>query len=193
MDVLLSAPLHNQPAKTMHLESGTPMNRKLIVLALAAASLAIGTAGASTLTSPQTTTFTAKIVIQKSCSISATNVDFGTHADAATAYNESSAGSVTVTCSGQGPIVVDLDAGANSSTYGASKMVLGGNYVGYALYSAASGSGLLGDGTGGSSHVFNGTATAAAQVFTIHGYTNTNGGAVPSGTYTDTVTATVTF
>jgi spore coat protein U-like protein len=168
------------------------MNRKLIVLALAAAALAVGNADA--LTSPQTTTFTAKIVIQNDCSISATNVDFGTHADAATQYNETSAGSVTVTCTGKGPIVVTLNAGTGAgSSYGDSRMYLAGNYVSYALYSAASGVGLLGDGTGTTNYVFNGTATAAAQVFPIHGFTNTSGGPVPDGTYTDTVTATVTF
>lgn len=167
------------------------MNRKLIVLALAAASLAVG--NASALTSPQTANFTVQITIQNSCSISASNIDFGTHADAATAYNESSAGTVGVTCSGQGPVVVDLNAGTNNPVFGSSQMKLGTHYVGYALYSAANGSGLLGDGTGGSAHVFNSTSTGALQNFTIHGYTNTSGGAIPDGTYTDTVTATVTF
>ncbi len=168
------------------------MNRKLIVLALAAATLAVGNASAA-LTSPQTANFTVQITIQNSCSISASNIDFGTHADAATAYNEATAGTVAVTCAGKGPVVVTLNAGTNNPVYGLSQMKLGTNFVGYALYSAANGSGLLGNGSGGSSDVFNGTSTGALQSFTIHGYTNTSGGPVPDGVYTDSVTATVTF
>lgn len=167
------------------------MYRKLIVLALAAATLAVG--NASALTSPQTANFTVQIKIQNSCSITASNIDFGTHADAATAYNEATAGTVAVTCAGKGPVVVTLNAGTNNPVYGSSQMKFGSNFVGYALYNAANGSGLLGDGTGTTNYVFNGTSTGAAQSFTIHGYTNTSGGPVPDGVYTDSVTATVTF
>ena len=171
------------------------MNRKLLVSALAAAVLAIGNVGAAVPTSPQNTTFQVTITIQNACTISATNVGFGTHPDAAAAYNDVAPGTVTVTCSGAGPIKVTLDAGANNPTYGSSHMNFGANFVGYALYSAANGSGLLGDGVNGGSPVFNGTATGAntPQPFTIHGYTDTSGGPVPDGTYSDTVTATVTF
>jgi len=167
------------------------MYRKLVLTALAAATLAIGNAGAAT--SPQTANFTVQITIQNSCTITASNVDFGTHADASAQYNEATAGTVGVTCTGKGPVTVGLNAGTNNPVFGSSRMKLGTNFVGYALYSAANGSGLLGDGTGGSSLVFNGTSTGALQNFTIHGYTDTSGGAVPDGTYTDSVTATVTF
>jgi spore coat protein U-like protein len=167
------------------------MNRKLLLSALAAAALAVGNAGAAT--SPQSANFTVQITIQNSCTITASNVDFGTHADASAQYNEATAGTVGVTCTGKGPIRVGLNAGTNNPVFGSSQMKLGSNFVGYALYSAANGSGLLGDGTGGSNLLFNGTSTGAAQNFTVHGFTDTTGGAVPDGAYTDSVTATVTF
>jgi spore coat protein U-like protein len=168
------------------------MNRKLLVSALAAAVLAIGNVGAAA-PPTATTTFQVTITIQNSCGITATDVGFGTFADASVAHNEGSSGTVSVTCTGKGPIKVTLDAGANNPTFGSSHMNFGANFVGYALYSAANGTGLLGDGVNGGTPVFNGTSTGALQNFTIHGYTDTSGGPVPDGTYSDTVTATVTF
>ena len=172
------------------------MNRKLVVSALAAAVLAIGNVSAST-TSPQTSTFHVSITIQNVCSISTTDVNFGTWADASSAHDSATNGSdgnVQVTCTGAGPILVTLNAGLNHPTFGASRMSAGGAaFVGYALYSAANGSGLLGDGINGGSPVFNGTSTVGPQNYPVHGYTDTSGGPVPDGVYTDDVIATVTF
>ena len=64
--------------------------------------------------------------------------------------------------------------------------------INYELHRDAARTEVLGNGTG-SSVVLSGTSTGAPQDFTIYGRVPAGQGAKPTGAYSDTVTATLTF
>lgn len=165
--------------------------RTAALTAAVVGALAATSAFAASTTSPQTATFEVKIKIDNSCTITADNIDFGTVADVSTAHTAT--GAVHVTCTGKGPIDVQLNAGTGSgSTLGTRQLDDGaGNVVTYNLYNDSGHSTVSGDGTTGSK-LFSGTSTGAQQDLTVYAQTDAQG-AKPAGTYTSTVTATVTF
>lgn len=67
-----------------------------------------------------------------------------------------------------------------------------GETVAYNLYADAAETEILGDGTGASTTIPL-TTTGGTETFTIYGATDPDQLLVPPGTYTSTVTATVTF
>lgn len=164
---------------------------------LASALLALGgfaiTAGAAT--NPATTTFKVKLVVQKACSVAATDLDFGTQDSTAANFGASTNGSVTVTCSKSTPYIVGL-APSNGSGVGAGGMTSGttSDTVNYQLYQnsglttvwgntgtlAAAGNEVSGTGTG--------SAATALPV-----YAKVTSANVTPGSYSDTVTVNVTY
>lgn len=129
------------------------------------------------------------ITITSSCSIeTATNLDFGTVASTATDVNAT--GTLTVTCTNQTPYNVGIDNGAHFDTTRRMKENGGGTtyYVPYALYRDASRTqawGTIGTDT------LSGTGTGADQAITVYGQVPSAN--FPALSYTDTVTATLTY
>jgi spore coat protein U-like protein len=140
------------------------------------------------------TTFGTKAIISASCSISASNVDFGTAGSLASALIAS--GSLSVTCTNAAPYTIAMNAGSTTgNTIAARKMSLNGAGAGvlsYQLYrdSNTPPTTLWGDGTTGA--VYTGSGTGSAQTIPVYGQVPSQATPAP-GTYQDTVTATITF
>lgn len=163
---------------------------------LASALLALGgfavSAGAAT--NPATTTFTVQLVVQKACSVSATDLDFGSQDSTATNFSASTNGTVTVTCSKNTPYIVGL-APSNGDANGAGEMSgTSGETVGYQLYQDSAHNLVWGNsgalGTPGNE--VSGTGNGFAQT-PLNVYAEVSTANVTPGTYTDTVNVNVTY
>lgn len=160
---------------------------KAIAAALLVTGLAASLPAAAT---DITTTFQAKIVIVDACTaLSANDLDFGTQGVLGSAVDQSS--TFSVTCTSGASYSIKLSAGANPSTAGdvnTRRMKHGtSDYVGYNLYSDSPG-GTVWDNTTGVSR----TGTGSAETVTVYGRVPAQA-TPPAGSYTDTVTVTVTY
>lgn len=147
------------------------------------------------LAAQQSDSMTVSITIQNVCTVAANDMNFGTHADLSTARTAST--TVSVACSGNGPIQVSLNAGTGgASTYTTRQMAdASGNTINFNLYTQANGAGsVIGDGTGSTVLLANTTATGnnTADSFTVHGYVPVQAGKA-GGTYSSNLQATVTY
>lgn len=168
-----------------------PFKTTLIATALVAAGF-VGNANAGT----DSKTFQVKITITESCKFAtaaATDVNFGTVARSENPA--AAAGHLTVDCTVGTPYKIGLNEGQNSSAATATadnrRMELGGEYVPYGLYQDSTRSKLWGSETDGL-HL-TGTGVGNGQDVPVYGMVPTSSTNVPAGTYTDTVTATLTF
>lgn len=140
-----------------------------------------------------TTTFTATATVTDSCAVSATNLAFGSFSVVDNADVDATS-SVTVTCSNGSAYEVALDDGLYSElgTVATRRMNDGGtNYLSYQMYDDALRSSIWGETT--LVDVVAGTGDGADQVLTVYGRVPSGQQSVASGSYTDTVTVTVTF
>ena len=142
-----------------------------------------------------TSNFTVTASVANNCTISTVGIAFGAYDPIVTHASTplDAAGSVTITCTKGSTTTIALSAGANgpSATGTTRAMASGTNYLSYEIYQetgrttvwGTSGAGLL-------------TPAAApdksARAFTTYGRIPA-GQDVPSGSYSDTVTATVNF
>lgn len=125
--------------------------------------------------------------------VNPTNVVFGN-------YSVFGSGSVNTTstyevrCTPNTEGILTLTTGANATTYFPRYMANGGSQIAYNLYDDAARSTVLGDGTGGTTtHIlFNGTPQQKDFTDTIYA-SAPQGANVPPGTYTDTVTAVLSW
>lgn len=166
--------------------------KKTLLAAAFALSGVAFVASAATVTS----TMGVQIIIQNACDVTTTaptDLDFGTHGLLDAAVNETTAGGITVTCTNGASYNIGLDAGANPSTAGdinTRRMAAGSEFVGYQLYSDAARTSAWGNTI--STDTVASTGTGAAQSFPVYGQVPAQ--ATPTaGTYTDTVTVTVTY
>ena len=123
------------------------------------------------------------------CTVSTTSVNFGAY-DPKSGTADDSTGSVEVTCD-KGPhpknSTIALSPG-NSGTYAARQMESGANILTYNLYSNAARSQIWGDGSGGSFTL----GYNASGTFTVYGRIPALQN-VQAGTYSDSLTVTITF
>jgi len=99
--------------------------------------------------------------------------------------------SLTATCTNVSAYTIALDLGTGTgATVAARKMTLNTNTLSYALYQDSAHTLPWGPTTGTNSEA--GTGNGAAQTLTVYGVIAA-GQYVPVGTYTDTVTATISF
>ncbi|MDF1693280.1 MAG: spore coat U domain-containing protein [Zhongshania sp.] len=140
-------------------------------------------------------TFDVNITIEDSCELTtpATDMSFGTVQLLNTAYTATS--TVSVTCTTDAAYDLALDQGGNDSATTRRMADVGAtNFVSYRLYSDSGHSALWGDGTTFGS-VKAGTGTGIEQDITVYGRVEAGDNATtpPAGTYSDTVTVSVTF
>lgn len=159
-----------------------------------AAVLALLAAAAPVLAADDSTTFDVTITITSSCTISATaptDVNFGSVASTAT--NVDAQGQLVVTCTPGTAYTIALDDGQNGTDVNSRKMSDGTNEVPYQLYRAAArGAGdVWGSTTGVGGNVLAGSGTGAAQNLPVYGRTPSAN--FPAATYSDVVTATITY
>lgn len=167
--------------------------RNVPLFACIAAAAATGAAHAAT----DTTQFQVKITITESCdvhTVSATDIDFGTHVRSTDATPIDNQGALQLNCSKGTPYQIALDPGLNSSSPTAAadnrRMISAdNNYVPYGLYRDAARTQFWGRVLG--TNTFAGTGNAATQSIPVFGRVPATN--VPAGVYMDTITATVTY
>jgi spore coat protein U domain-containing protein, fimbrial subunit CupE1/2/3/6 len=137
-----------------------------------------------------TTTFTATITLAATCVInSASTLDFGT-AGVLTA-NVPATSTIQVQCTNTTPYNIGLDAGTGTgASVAVRKLTSGGATVNYSIYSDAGHTTVWGNTV--STDTVASTGTGASQSFTAFGLVPAQSTPAP-GTYTDTVTVTVTY
>lgn len=139
-----------------------------------------------------TTTFGVTATINASCTVSATSMNFGTYvpATASTATN-----TITVNCSSGAPYTVALDKGTTAGATIAQRLMnnstTAGHTLKYNIFTDNTYATIWGDNTGTSVTV-PGVGTGAAQQLTPNGQIPASQNAF-SGSYTDTITATVSY
>ncbi len=155
--------------------------------------LASGQATAAT----QTANLAVSATVSATCSISTTALAFGAY-DPVSANSTTpldGTGTVVVTCTSGAPAAVTLGQGANAGTGSTDTVPIrrmksaAGAFLSYALYTDNGHTTVWGN-TSGTSVAQ--TGTGAASSVTVYGRV-TAGQNVASGSYTDTVVATVTF
>ena len=133
--------------------------------------------------------------VVSSCIVTGGTLNFGSAIDPTSASVPiDSSTSVTVVCTATTPYAVSLNAGLNAggaSNFSARSVKNGVKTLGYQLYADSLRTTVWGDGTSASSTV-PGTGTGSNQTLTVYGRLPSVTGAIP-GTYTDTVTVTVTY
>lgn len=136
----------------------------------------------------KSTSFNATVTVLPSCTVSTTNMNFGT-----TGFinsNVDATATVSPNCSSGAPYSVSLSNGNTGTGPTARKMVNGGNSVTYGLYRDASRSQPWGNSIG--TNTVGGTGNGSAQPITVYGRVPPQT-TPPPATYTDTVIVTVTY
>jgi spore coat protein U-like protein len=156
-------------------------------------SLSIGVAHATT----QTTTFTVSVTITASCTISASNLAFGSQGVLAANVDQTS--TITVQCTNTTPYTVGLDNGLNfSATRRMKDTGAGTTFVGYGLYTDVARANAWTTTTstttctGGTNTCAIGTGSGSNQTITVYGRIPPQTTPAPA-TFNDTVTATITY
>jgi spore coat protein U domain-containing protein, fimbrial subunit CupE1/2/3/6 len=149
---------------------------------------AAGAANAAT----STTTFNVQITITSQCTISATTLDFGSQPGTITA-NIDQQNTVNVTCNLLTPWTVSLNAGTGTGGTVVLRKMTGplGATVDYTIYRDLTRTQVWGDGTSGTFTV-SGTGTGLVQPQIGFGRVPAPQ-SVPTGSYLDTITATISF
>jgi spore coat protein U-like protein len=134
--------------------------------------------------------FEANATVTNNCNITATNVAFASTGLLSNAL--SAAGALSVQCTNGDAYRISLDGGS-STNVGARTMQRsgGGGAVGYQLYLDSQDKTAWGDGSAGTTMV-TGTGSGAAQIIPVYGVVPVQGTPAP-GTYSDTITATISF
>ena len=136
-----------------------------------------------------TTTFNVQLILQAACTVSATNLDFGTQGVLTASVDVTS--TVNVQCTNSTNYTVGLDKGLNGADVANRKMKgSGAATVNYSMYKDAGRTTNWGDtaGTGWAS----GTGNGAVQPLTVYGRVPAQTTPAPD-TYNDTITVTVTY
>jgi len=151
-------------------------------------SLGIASTSAIAQTNPATITFGVSAMVLKDCVVSATAMAFGNYTGAINSVQST----VTVTCTNTTTYTVGLNAGTTSGGSAANPRLMAGPSgatLAYGLYQNATWTTNWGNATGS---WVSGTGNGAAQPLTVYGQIAA-GLHVTPGSYTDTITATVTY
>ena len=140
-----------------------------------------------------TTTFNVKLTVGASCTVAATDIDFGT-VTAAVAANLSQSGTLSVRCPASTSYTLGLTP-SNNTTTGAGEMsgTTAGNTstVGYQLHQTSASGPVWGNVTG--SNTVTGTGSGMGNTTTHTVYASVPTTDVTPDTYSDVVTVTLTY
>lgn len=165
--------------------------QKVFLLAMAATGLAASTANAAV--APATLPISA--TVQATCSASTGPLAFGAYTPGAGARTGNT--TINVKCTKTTGYTVALNAGSTAGgTFAQRLMAAGANTLQYNLYTTAGFASIFGDGTASTLTIAGtGAGVSSANAMTVFGQlpdSGTNQLAIP-GSYTDTVTVTVTY
>ena len=146
----------------------------------------VGASQATTTTS----TFTVQATIIASCTInSASTLNFGSQG--VLTANVDNTSTLQVQCTNTTPYNIGLDVGTGTgATVAVRKMTSGANTVNYSLYSDSGRATVWGNTVG--TNTVAATGNGASQSYTVYGRVTAQTTPAP-GTYTDTITVTVTY
>jgi spore coat protein U-like protein len=169
------------------------MRPSRIVLSLSAAALLLSRSQETARAGSATANLSVGATIANSCTISTVAVGFPNYDPIvanATSPDNSTSGSVTITCTRGSSPTIGLGTGQNLS--GAQmRMANGTNYLNYALYQDSTYTAVWGN--SGTNLFSPGAAPSKApRTYTVYGQIP-GGQDLPAGTYSDTVVATVNF
>jgi spore coat protein U-like protein len=134
--------------------------------------------------------FTVSATVISACAISATDLDFGNY-DPVAGTDVDATSSIDIACTLGSPYSVALNAGTTPGATVATRLLTDGtDTLTYNLYSDASRTTVWGETIG--TNVVTGNGSGATQTLTVYGRLD-GGQNVPAATFSDTVTATVTF
>ncbi len=155
---------------------------------LAAGSLLLG--GAAQAATTVTSTFQVQATIQANCVInSASTLDFGSTGVLTALVDQSS--TILVQCTNTTPYDIGLNAGVGSGASVATrKMTNAGATIDYSLYTDPSRNTVWGNTV--STDTVSAVGNGSSQSYTVYGRIPAQSTAAP-GTYTDTITVTVTY
>jgi len=137
-------------------------------------------------------TFTVQAVINSSCNVSATTLNFGTY-DPTSATALTGTSTVSVFCTAGTPYTSALNVGSGGGSFVTRTIANGGNVLNYNLFRDAARSQVWGDGSG-STVTASGTGSGllTANNLTVYGEIPIAQDK-PPGTYTSTITVTVAY
>ena len=137
-----------------------------------------------------TSTMTVQMTITATCTVnSATSMNFGTQGVLSTNVDQTS--TIQVTCTNTTPYNIGLDAGTGTgATVATRKMTSAANTVNYTLYSNSGRTTVWGNTVGTDTQAA--TGNGSAQSYTVYGRVPSQAAPAP-GTYSDTITITVTY
>lgn len=133
--------------------------------------------------------FQAAVAVTNSCSVSASNLDFGTIG--LLTSNVDATSGITAQCANGAPYNIGLDAGTGpGATVATREMTQGTNTLNYSLYSDPGRRTVWGNTIGVNTVI--GTGTGTVQAYTVYGRIPPQ--TVPGpGSYSDTIVVTLTF
>ena len=163
-------------------------------LALSAGTVAFLFAGLAPNEAEATTTVTATIAVSasvlSSCGVTALPLAFGTY-NPAQVTNTTAQTTVAVTCTNGTPYNVGLSVGGGTgATVATRKMTSGANLMNYSLYSDNGYSTVWGPTIG--TNTITGTGSGLVQTLNVYG-SITALQSTPAGTYTDSITVSLTY
>jgi spore coat protein U-like protein len=142
-----------------------------------------------------TATFSVTATVLSTCSVSATSVAFPNYTPGGGAVTAT--GTISVKCTNQTPYTVKLNAGTTTSDAYTQRLMANGSYtLQYNLYTSSAYTTVFGDGT---SSTGTGSGTGAgintANTVTVYGQLvdSTTNQAAATGSYSDTITVTVSY
>lgn len=162
--------------------------RLVIVLLLSFSSYGLGFAATST------TTFSVTANVVNSCtSFSASTLAFGNYTFSSSSPTDSST-TISVTCSNGTSYALSLDAGTTSGATLAQRLLSDGSShsLQYNLYTSSGRTTVWGDGSGSTSTVSS-TGSGSAALHTVYGRIPALQNTAYAGSYSDTITVTVTY
>lgn len=135
-----------------------------------------------------TATIAVSTTVTNACTINNGTLSFAAYTGSAL----TATGSLTVNCTNNGAYNIALNKGTGTGASFATRYMTNGTYeLGYNIYTSSADTTVWGDGSGSTATV-SGTGTGSSQTVNVYGAIPANESAI-SGTYTDTVTATITY
>jgi spore coat protein U-like protein len=159
----------------------------------AVAAFALCAAAGPAYASQTSSTLSVDATVTANCAVSTSPVAFG-NVDVTSGAAVDGTGGITVTCTSGTAWAAAADVGTGTgATLASRKLANGANLLNYALYTDSGRTTTWGDGVGGTTATITGTGSGSAQASTIYGRVSAGQASLPAGSYSDSVTVTLTY